>query len=69
VSTGWGLMSFALGGVLLIFMLYLIVSSAQSPYLSRGGLINGLAFGFAAFLLLGLGLFLIVRSAVANVKS
>ena len=62
-------MSFALGGVLLIFTLYFIVSSAQSPYLSLGGLINGLSFGFAAFLLLGLGLFLVVRSAVANVKS
>jgi len=63
-----GLVSFAVGGVLLLFVLYLVISSAQSPYSSFGPLINGIALGFAAFLLLGFGLFLIIESAVTSKK-
>jgi len=65
-----GLFSFAAGGVLLIFVLYFVFSSALSEqriaYSSFVPLVNGLALGFVAFLLLGLGLSLIVESAAAS---
>jgi len=63
-----GLVSFALGGSLLLFVLYLVVQSAQSPYSGLGPLMNAVVLGFATFLLLGLGLFLIIESAVASRK-
>jgi len=67
-----GLVSFAIGGVLLIFAIYLVVLGVQFEariqYSSQGPLINALILGFAAFLLLGLGLFLIIESAVSPKK-
>jgi len=62
-----GLFSFAIGGVLLIFAIYLVVLGVQSE-VPLGPLINGLILGFTAFLLLGLGLFLIIESAVSSKK-
>jgi len=63
-----GLISFAVGGSLLLFVLYLVILSAQSSYSSIGPLINSVVLGFTAFLLLGLGLFLIIESAVSSKK-
>jgi len=67
-----GIVSFAIGGVLLIFAIYLVVLGVQFEtriqYSSHGPLINGLILGFAAFILLGLGLFLIIESAVTPKK-
>lgn len=61
-----GLVSFAIGGVLLVFTLYIVFWGALSQSPSVGTLINGLAIGFVAFLLIGLGLFLIIESAVSS---
>jgi len=61
-----GVFTFAVGGVLLLFALYLVFMSAQSEYVQLGPLINGLILGFTAFLLLGLGFLLITESAVAK---
>jgi len=63
-----GLFCFALGGALLLFSFYAIIQGAQSPYLSMGPLIYGVTFGFTAFLLIGIGLFLIIESAMALKK-
>ncbi|MDH5663899.1 MAG: hypothetical protein OEY90_05485 [Candidatus Bathyarchaeota archaeon] len=67
-----GLVSFAVGGVLLILAIYLVVWGALSEtriqYSSHGPLINGLILGFAAFILLGVGLYFIIESAVSSKK-
>jgi len=63
-----GLISFAVGGTLLLFVLYLVISSAQSAYFEFGTLMNGMALGFLAFILLGLGLSLMTESAIASKK-
>ena len=67
-----GLVSFAIGGVLLVFAIYLVVWGALSEtriqYSSHQPLIYGSILGFAAFLLLGVGLYFIIESAVSSKK-
>ncbi len=67
-----GLTSFTVGGVLLIYVLHPVVSSALSeqgtPYSSHGPLINSIVLGFAAFPLTGLGLSPITESAYTPKK-
>lgn len=58
---------FAIGGTILLFALYLVVSTAQSPYFS-GFIIFVLAVGFVGFLLLAEGLYGIIESATASKK-
>jgi hypothetical protein len=61
-----GVVSFAIGGTLLIFALYFVISDAQSPYSGLGSLINGIALSFATFLLLGIRVYMITESAVSS---
>jgi len=63
-----GLISFAVGGTLLLFALHLVIASAQFEYFEFGTLMNGMALGFLAFILLGLGLSSIIESATASKK-
>jgi len=62
-----GLFSFAVGGSILIFVLYLTIVSGQSPYFN-GLFMLFVPLGFIAFLMLGLGLYLIIQSAVSLKK-
>lgn len=59
-----GLISFAIGGALLLFELYYIIENANKPWIDMGLFTSYfvLPFGFIAFFLLGLGLFLLVES-------
>ena len=67
-----GLLSFTIGGVLLIFAVYLVLWGALSEtriqYSSSQPLIYGSILGFVAFLLLGVGLYSIIESAVSSKK-
>jgi len=65
VSKEGGLLSFAIGGGLLLFGLYFILENANKPYIDTGlfAFFFVLPFGFMTFFLLGLGLFLLIKSA------
>jgi len=65
VSKGDGLLSFAIGGSLLLFGLYYILENANKSYINTGefAFFFVLPIGFLAFFLLGLGLFLLIKSA------
>lgn len=62
-----GVLCFAFGGALLVLSLYLACYGALSSYRiymsGTGPLINGLILGFAALLLIGIGLSLILESS------
>lgn len=58
---------FAFGGTLLLYVLYLVVRDARSPWINQGLFsIYVLGLGFAAFFLLGLGLLEIIKSAMSS---
>ena len=61
----YGLISFAIGGGLLLFGLYYILENANKPWINTGefAVFFVLPLGFVTFFLLGLGLFLLLKSA------
>ena len=61
----YGLVSFAIGGGLLLFGLYYILENANKPWINTGqfAFFFVLPLGFVTFLLLGLGLSLLLKSA------
>lgn len=61
-----GIFTFAIGGVLLLFAFRLVNTAFQPVSLNNGNLINGLAFGFLGFLLLGFGLYLFIEDATSK---
>jgi len=65
VSKEAGLISFAIGGGLLFLGLYYILENANKPWINTGefAFFFVLPLGFMTFFLLGLGLFLLVKSA------
>ena len=58
---------FSIGGALLLFAIYLVISTPQSPY-SSGSIVVILAIGFVGFWLLAEGLYGIIESATASKK-
>ncbi len=65
-NMGWiGLISFAIGGALLLFGFYYVIANANKPWIDVGLFISSfvLPVDLIAFFLLGGGLFLIIKSA------
>lgn len=60
-----GLIYFTIGGGLLLFGLYFILENANKPWINTGlfAVFFVLPLGFMTFFLLGLGLFLLLKSA------
>jgi len=55
----------ATGGTILLFIAYLVIQSAQSPYVNVPVLLFTLLGGFVGFLLLAFGMHGIIKSAVS----
>ena len=67
-----GLLSFALGGTMLIFVFYNMILHPQLMGYDQSVVLSWIAqdalFGFIGFLLVGLGLWLIIRDARRETK-
>jgi hypothetical protein len=65
MSQARGLLSFAIGGALLLLGVYYILENANKPWIDTGlfPFFFVMPIGFLAFFLLGKGLFLLIKSA------
>ncbi len=59
-----GALAFGVGGMLILFSSSLVLSAVLNSFGSAGGIVNGLAFGFTGFVLVGVGLFYLIVEAV-----
>jgi hypothetical protein len=63
-----GIITFALGGVILVFALWFILQFFNQTPASLEAMMNGLTLSFIGFLFIGMGLWAIIRDASDSTK-
>jgi hypothetical protein len=63
-----GIITFALGGVILVFALWFILPFFNQTSISLETMMNGLTLSFIGFLFIGMGFWAIIKDAMDSTK-